>query len=487
MRGVNETVYDDVRYSNYPYAQTHPDRLATVAVLHGLEPPDPYTARVLEVGCGAGGNLMAMVAATPGIRAVGVDLAAGPIEEGRATAAEIGLAGLELLQGDVRELADGRLGQFDYIVAHGVYAWVPPDARDALLATIGASLTPAGVAYVSYNANPGGYFRRMLRDAGLWHARGAADPLARATRAQELYRFLKEQRMTPADTYGALLERELPPLADGPLYRLVHDDLADDWDPVWFAAFAEHAAQHGLAYVGEADLRGLRSELLPEGVDADVWALAQGDRIAFETYSDLLTARHFRQTVLCRAGAPVVPEPSPERAARLHWAVRPNAEPLEVGLLTDAFAVLDRLRPQAVAFETLREELGADALELGAALLDGFRRERLIPHAGPLRAATDPGERPVASPLARWQAARGPELTSLAYTTVRMEEPAARLLITLLDGAHDRAAIRTELRERAQLDLSEQDLENNLTELARLFLLEPGSVMGSQLHRAAGL
>ena len=35
-------VYDEVRYSNYPYAQTHPDRLATVAALHGLSPPDPF-------------------------------------------------------------------------------------------------------------------------------------------------------------------------------------------------------------------------------------------------------------------------------------------------------------------------------------------------------------------------------------------------------------------------------------------------------------
>ena len=61
-------IYDEVRYSNFPYAQTHPDRLATVAILHGLEPPDPFHARVLEIGCGAGGNLMAMAAATPGIQ-----------------------------------------------------------------------------------------------------------------------------------------------------------------------------------------------------------------------------------------------------------------------------------------------------------------------------------------------------------------------------------------------------------------------------------
>src|ERR1044072_777143 len=122
-------IYDQVRYSNFPYAQTHPDRLATVAILHGLEPPDPFRARVLEIGCGAGGNLMAMAAATPGISAVGVDLASAPLEGGRAIAADVGVGNVELRQGDVRELTDGSLGAFDYIVAHGVYGWIPADAR----------------------------------------------------------------------------------------------------------------------------------------------------------------------------------------------------------------------------------------------------------------------------------------------------------------------------------------------------------------------
>src|SRR3954449_9384071 len=157
-------IYDEVRYSSFPYAQTHPDRLATVAILYGLRPPDPFHARVLEIGCGAGGNLMAMAAATPGIRATGVDLASAAIEEGRVTVAAIGLENIELRQGDVRELTDGSLGMFDYVIAHGVYGWIPADARDALLATIRASLAPDGLAFVSYNAEPGGYFRRMLRD-----------------------------------------------------------------------------------------------------------------------------------------------------------------------------------------------------------------------------------------------------------------------------------------------------------------------------------
>ena len=144
----------------------------------------------------------------------------------------------------MRDLAGGALGEFDYIVAHGLYGWIPQDARDALLATIDASLAPDGIAYVSYNAQPGGYFRRMLRDAGLLARarRRPGDELARAEKAQELYKFLKEQRVTTADTYGALLEREVPVLADGPLYRLVHDDLSEFWHPLWFAEFAAHAA-----------------------------------------------------------------------------------------------------------------------------------------------------------------------------------------------------------------------------------------------------
>ena len=96
-----------------------------------------------------------------------------------------------------------------------------------------------------------------------------------------------------------------------------------------------------------------------------------------------------------------------------------------------------------------------------------------MPHAGSLHAATEPGERPTVSRLARWQAANGLDMVSLAYMRVLMDEPAARLLITLLDGTRDRQAIIAELKARAGLELRPEDLDRNLAELARLFLLEP--------------
>ena len=113
--------------------------------------------------------------------------------------------------------------------------------------------------------------------------------------------------------------------------------------------------------------------------------------------------------------------------------------------LRDGAAALARARTRC-AFAELRAALGADPDELGEALLRGLpgragdaARAR---RCGRSRAAGV--ERPVASPLARWQARTGAEVTSLAYTTVHMEEPAARLLLTLLDGTRDRAAIRAE-------------------------------------------
>ena len=468
------TAYDEVRYSNYPYAQTHPDRLATVAALHGLPSPDPETARVLEIGCGAGGNLIAMAVATPGIHALGVDLATEPIAEGNALIEAVGLDNVELRQGDISELRDGGLGEFDFVIAHGVYAWVPEPVRDDLLHAIQSHLAADGLAYVSYNANPGGVMRRALREAGLWFAADAAPGVEQAERARELYRFLLENRAGTGDWWGGLLESQLEALAQGPVSRLVHDDLSEHWAPVWFADFAERAAASGLAYVGESDLTTMLPERVPAAVAGDLEAISGGDRIRREQLIDILRSVFFRQSVLCRDSRRPSDVPDPAVLRDLHFAKR-AAESGEVhpdGLLGSAVALLRSRAPDTLSFAELRAATSSDPDELAEALHQAFLAELLMPHRAPLRARTAEGvERPVASPLARFQARGSVEVTSLAYTTVRMEEPAARLLLTLLDGTRDRAAILAEFRERTGVPLSAEDLETNLAALGRLFLL----------------
>src|SRR6478736_4402157 len=48
--------YDAVAYPGHSFSQTHPARLATIAHFHGMAPAPMAAMRVLELGCGRGGN-----------------------------------------------------------------------------------------------------------------------------------------------------------------------------------------------------------------------------------------------------------------------------------------------------------------------------------------------------------------------------------------------------------------------------------------------
>lgn len=59
------TTYDDVPYLTRPRRATHPDSFAVVATLMGMTPAPVTACRVLELGCGTGGNLTPMAACLP--------------------------------------------------------------------------------------------------------------------------------------------------------------------------------------------------------------------------------------------------------------------------------------------------------------------------------------------------------------------------------------------------------------------------------------
>src|SRR5690349_23180104 len=124
--------YDEVLYAGHPFNQTHPERLATVATLFGMRPARSAACRVLELGCADGGNLIPMAYSLRGSDFVGIDNGARGIAKGQALAGELRLPNIRLLCRNILEpLAD--LGTFDYILAHGVYSWVPPEVADRML------------------------------------------------------------------------------------------------------------------------------------------------------------------------------------------------------------------------------------------------------------------------------------------------------------------------------------------------------------------
>src|SRR5256885_1935388 len=131
--------YDRLPYPGMPFAHTHPGRLATLAKLHGMTPAAPAHCRVLELGCGDGGNLLPMAYQFPDSTFLGIDLSAREIEIGAKTVAELGLRNIELRALDISEVTR-EFGQFDYIIAHGVYSWVPAAIRAKILSIFRANL-----------------------------------------------------------------------------------------------------------------------------------------------------------------------------------------------------------------------------------------------------------------------------------------------------------------------------------------------------------
>src|SRR6478752_7458358 len=116
--------YDELPYPTRPRYSTHPDCLALLATLAGMQPTPIDRCRMLELGCGPGGNLLPLADAFPHSQFVGVDLSARQIEMGQEIVRALAMPNLQLEAKSILDI-DASLGEFDYIVAHGVYSWVP--------------------------------------------------------------------------------------------------------------------------------------------------------------------------------------------------------------------------------------------------------------------------------------------------------------------------------------------------------------------------
>lgn len=290
--------YDSVAYPSFSFSVTHPDRLAAMAILHGLSPAPVEQSRVLEIGCNDGANIIPMAYAIPGGQFVGFDLARLPIERGLGQIRDLTLHNVRLFQGNLLEV--GReLGQFDYIIAHGLYAWVPEPVRDRLMALCGELLSANGVAFVSYNTLPGGHLRTMIREMMLNAVDGIDDPEERVSGGLEFLRQLIATRQED-DAYRMLIEDQLKRMEKAGSHVTFHDEFAEAYHPVHFIDFVEHARKHGLQYLCEATLPSATDPAYRQEIRSAPGGDSKADIVKLEQRLDYLRGRMYRETLLCR-------------------------------------------------------------------------------------------------------------------------------------------------------------------------------------------
>jgi len=467
---MEPNTYDEVPYESHPYAQTHPSRLAVVARLFGLDPPPIETARVLELGAAAGGNLIPFAEAYPQSRCVGVDLSARQIADGTTVVSQLGLGNVELRHASITDV-DDTYDTFDYVICHGVFSWVPTAVRDAILDVCARRMAPNGVAYVSYNTYPGWHMRGMIRDMMRYHAMRFPDAKQRIGQARALLDFLAASNRQEG-AYTALLKSELESVRKQADHYLFHEHLEENNDPLYFHQFVAMAEAHGLRYLGEARVGTMVTGNFGPDVQKTLRTLA-ADQVQTEQYMDFLRNRTFRETLLVRA--PAAPnwtiDPTAVRTMHVASGGKPATKnPPEIHseapaqyqtrsgmtlstnrpLLKAAMRMLGDRWPGTTPFEELLAEarrlldrradtLDDDARTLALGLVNTYISSDLLEfHAAPVPVSRAVGEKPEVLKSARLQAGSGAAMvTNRRHELVKLTDLDKRL-VPLLDGTRAR-------------------------------------------------
>jgi SAM-dependent methyltransferase len=478
-----DDLYDERPYTEHAYAETHPARVAAVARLTRWRAPPVASARILELGCARGGNLLPMAAGLPGATLVGVDGSARQIDDARRIAVEAGLSNVTFVRARFDEMEIDE-GAFDYVICHGVLSWIPTVARAPLLECMARALRGNGVACVSFNVLPGWYDRLAARDWLRFSAASLGRPADDAVASLGwLAAQFSPEHADARRRIGAVARR----LEEtGPAYA-AHEYLAPEHHPLLVSTFLEEAARAGLGYLGDALPAATALELLPD--EARERARSLGP-IAAQQLVDFVRCTAFRRALLVRAeaardakwGGPEL-DPDAFRQLRVASRLRPKGsrdpgsgqESFEDGELvvqvSDAAArqalhELARAAPRSMAFDDLaRRSLGpnppvAALRALGSELFDlWLATSALDLYDHDLGVRSEAGERPVACPVARWHARCGGVVTNRLHHEVLVPDAVVRWVLAHLDGTRTQ---RDLVREARALDANARATDDEL-------------------------
>lgn len=478
MAEISADSYDEIPYPSGPFRQTHPCQLATLPVLFGVEPVPPTECRVLELGCASGGNLIPMAQDLPGSEFLGIDLSRRQIADGLALLDQLSLDNIQLRAASILDV-DETYGQFDYIICHGVYSWVPPEVQQKILEIGRRHLTPRGVLYVSYNTYPGWHLRAVVRDMMLYHVAPITESPRRIGQARLLLDFLVKSATAHSEAYRQVLSDEAAILRSHSDSYLLHEHLEAFNSPCYFHEFAQRTGTAGLQYLGDTDF----STMVVDNLGPEVSELL-GDAsiLRQEQYMDFLRARTFRCTVLCHKELELLRHIEPTRLSKLHVGLRgplrlegdfddkPSAGEIEgrafhvqAPITKSALRHLNLIRPAMLEcddlFHAAQQQLEEQSAAVSGDDRDSLHRQLLIDLMTLLASGTveasyaarhimvEPSEYPRATELARVQAQCGDVVTTRRHEQVRLEL-LSRGVLTQLDGRHNRAMLCSWLRTR---------------------------------------
>ncbi|MBS0384026.1 MAG: class I SAM-dependent methyltransferase [Proteobacteria bacterium] len=443
--------YADPLYTSLPFAYTQPAALAALGILHGLTPPAAETARVLELACASGGNVIPLAARFPRASFTAVDIVEEEIRLAKSNAAALDLSNLTLEVADVVEFADRpATSQFDYIIAHGLLSWAPPPVKAAVFKICRERLSPQGLAAISFNVLPGWRAQQIVRDILRRSVGANAPPLLRAEQAVLLLRQMASK--VSNSPYGTIVRQSAERLAEAVPSYLFSEYLAPVNEAFFFDDIVSEAQAHGLHYLTEGELPMAAPETLAPESAGLVRELAAGDALAAQTWLDKVSGRVFRRALFAKRRGQEKPNASALAELHVSGVIQPSPQSrlafqLESGHIVNApndaaaaaLAEIGRAYPATIA--AANSIAGANGQAMAGALLRLAQMGGLRVSSLPLAVGRQSTSHPRVFELARQEAARGQTWVTTLQHRSYQPPPDILSLLAVFDGQRDRAKL----------------------------------------------
>ena len=289
--------YDELPYSSFTIPYSSIENIHAVAYIFGLDTPNPSSARVLEIGCASGGNLIPMAKRFPEAVFVGIDLSTVQVNEAIEKADSYALKNIAFHATNILEFDMENLQQFDYIICHGVYSWVAPEIQKGILNFCAKHLSTSGVAFISYNTYPGWKSLEVVRDAMRFRAEHQLKPEDKLSYGLGMLEFIRT-KSSETGLIKRILDSHAPIIENSDPTYLVHEFLEIYNSPCYFKDFILSARDFGLDYLADADAYSMYLSNYSQEVSIALQTEAGHDQVLMEQYLDYLNNRTFRQSLL---------------------------------------------------------------------------------------------------------------------------------------------------------------------------------------------
>jgi methyltransferase-like protein len=468
--------------------------MAAYGSIYGLSPTDPDKCRVLEIGCGDGGNLIPMACDFPESTYLGLDLSPVQIAIGQKLIDSLGLDNIRLEARSILDCGSGD-GRFDYIICHGVYSWVPDRVKEKILEVCKKNLAAQGIAYISYNVLPGWQFNQCIREMLLYRTRGIENPRKRTEAALDLLEAVTVANAESKRVHAVqfrFFEKNLKSFPDVHSY-LLHDYMAANNDPFYFNEFANAVHAHGLQYICDADQADFELDAISPKAAEKIEALAE-NRLATEQYIDFFNNTVFRRSLVCHDGIaldsdyqlgriehlfaatdvmPILDMPeSTVEDARAFKTLNGRRFSTEHPLAQAVLRELSSLKPCSITIDELvdavrqaapppmDEDTKALTEKVGHVLYALFFNGVVELLAAGRRGTAAISDNPCASPIAR-QMAPSQRVTNLCHRTIVIDDEMACFVLSHLDGTRNQEALLDFMQEGVRSGRVRRGIQND--------------------------